>query len=302
MFKRAGWIGLGVAVGLVVGSAAYAVVINDPNPGDRYYACVSPAGLVRSGTIKRNTPPTKCPSANDQVHSWNAVGNAGPTGATGAPGAAATDYKTFVGTYGIIVTAEGCGDWAVRYQIVAVSGPEPANPLGQCQPLMWNTQYDPNFAPVTSAWTDPHSVPSWCPTCSPYPYAIAQTGGNLASAFDFAGVFEVTATSNTVLRGPVEHPERDGFEEPWFVTTSDTYRWRDGLPDDANDGLPDRSYDYYWTAFDNAQYSRSGPLDYTFNGAIYSPPASAERPLVEPHAIRSPARETLPTFAVYAVN
>jgi len=83
MFKRMRWMAVGLAAGLVMGGVAYAVVVNPPGDGDRYYACVSPSGSVRAGTIRRNSPPTKCPISTDQVQSWNAQGTTGPTGPPG---------------------------------------------------------------------------------------------------------------------------------------------------------------------------------------------------------------------------
>jgi len=86
MTKRFRWILLGLIVGLVTGGVAYAVVVNPPNSGDRYYACVSSAGVVNPKTIKLNVEPTSCPIATDVVHSWNAIGPTGPTGNLGATG------------------------------------------------------------------------------------------------------------------------------------------------------------------------------------------------------------------------
>lgn len=86
MTKRLSWILLGLVMGLVMGGVAYAVVINPPSGNDRYYACVSNVGIVKAGTVRLNAPPTRCPNASDEVHSWNAVGSTGPTGATGLQG------------------------------------------------------------------------------------------------------------------------------------------------------------------------------------------------------------------------
>ncbi len=86
-----GWRGvaLGVVVGLGVGGGiAYAVTVIPPNSTDRYYACVSAAGVVRSGTMKLNVVPTSCPKASDVVHSWNAQGPQGLKGDTGPQGPA----------------------------------------------------------------------------------------------------------------------------------------------------------------------------------------------------------------------
>ena len=62
----------------VVGGVAWAVTIVPPVSTDRYYACVSPAGVVRAGTIRFNTPPTKCPNAADVVRTWTGIDPTAP--------------------------------------------------------------------------------------------------------------------------------------------------------------------------------------------------------------------------------
>jgi len=99
MTKRFRWILVGLVIGLATGGIAYAVVINAPASGQRYYACVSNTGVVRYGTLRLNAPPTSCPASSDEIYSWNAkgevgaTGSAGPTGATGAQGPAAPGPK-----------------------------------------------------------------------------------------------------------------------------------------------------------------------------------------------------------------
>jgi len=141
MTKRFRWILVGLVIGFVTGGVAYAVVVNPPNSSDRYYACVSPAGVVRSGTVRLNAAPTKCPSATDQVRSWNAVGPTGPNGVagdvgpTGATGAR-SGYLDYVGVYSLTFTHDGCTGWAVRVRVVPQHGAPPAEtPLGPCSPL-----------------------------------------------------------------------------------------------------------------------------------------------------------------------
>lgn len=90
------WGAAGLVLGLAIGGVAYAVVVAPDNAGDKYYACVSSAGVVKSGTIKLNTAPTTCPSSTDVVHSWAAGGPTGPSGATGATGPQAAGPTTRV--------------------------------------------------------------------------------------------------------------------------------------------------------------------------------------------------------------
>lgn len=84
----------------VVGGIAYAVTVVPPSPTDRYYACVSSAGLVKASTIKLNVQPTSCPATADTVRSWNAQGPQGvqglpgPQGDAGPQGAAAPAKQT----------------------------------------------------------------------------------------------------------------------------------------------------------------------------------------------------------------
>jgi len=139
--KRARWVALGVVVGLAFGGIAYAVVVNPPNAGDRYYACVGTGGAVKSDTIRRNVAPTKCPNRTDTVESWNAVGTTGPTGQTGgtgptgAPGSGGNTYRTYVGTYTVRLTNSGCAANELRPEIVAVAGETPTAPSGACSAL-----------------------------------------------------------------------------------------------------------------------------------------------------------------------
>ena len=130
--KRLRWITLGVVIGLAFGGIAYAVVVNPPNAADRYYACVSSGGIVRSDTIRRNVPPTKCSGRTDTIESWNAVGTTGPTGATGAPGAGGSAFRTYVGTYTVRHTNTGCAANEVRLELVTVAGRTPTDPYGPC--------------------------------------------------------------------------------------------------------------------------------------------------------------------------
>ena len=132
MFKRLRWMAIGLATGLVMGGVAYAVVVNPPGAGDRYFACVSPGGIVRADTIRRNSPPTKCASRTDQVQSWNAQGTTGPTGPTGAAGSGGSGFRSYVGTYTVRHTNSGCGAAQMRIELVAVAGAAPTNPFGPC--------------------------------------------------------------------------------------------------------------------------------------------------------------------------
>ena len=86
MMKAFAWISVGLAAGLVVGGVAYAVVVNPPDAGERYYACVTNTGVVRYSTLRLDAPPTSCPSTSDSIHSWNAKGEIGPTGPVGSTG------------------------------------------------------------------------------------------------------------------------------------------------------------------------------------------------------------------------
>lgn len=131
MSKRFHWVLLGLVIGLAMGGVAYAVVVNPPSSSDRYYACVSPAGVVRSGSIRRNVPPTKCVSATDTIQSWNAVGTTGPTGATGAA-PQSSELGTLVGRYMFTTTNSGCGPTQMRVRVVTFSGRAPSDPLGSC--------------------------------------------------------------------------------------------------------------------------------------------------------------------------
>jgi hypothetical protein len=76
-----------VAVGsLIGGGIAWAAVAPPPvplTPEDTMYACVSPSGKVKAGTLKLNVAPTTCPSATDWVRSWTAQGPEGPQGPAG---------------------------------------------------------------------------------------------------------------------------------------------------------------------------------------------------------------------------
>jgi hypothetical protein len=126
------WIAVGLAAGLVMGGVAYAVVVNPPAAGDRYYACVSPSGSVRADTIRRNSPPTKCPNRTDQVQSWNAQGTTGPSGPTGVAGSGGNAFRSYVGTYTVRHTNSGCGAAQMRVELVAVAGAAPTNPFGPC--------------------------------------------------------------------------------------------------------------------------------------------------------------------------
>lgn len=121
MSKRFRWILVGLVVGLAVGGVAYAVVVTPPAPSDRYYACVSTLGVVRSGTIRLNVAPTTCPKSTDTVRSWSAQGPTGPTGVTGPGGSSRSitwptgingptgaDPVEYIGTYALTVTTDGC--------------------------------------------------------------------------------------------------------------------------------------------------------------------------------------------------
>ena len=121
MSKRFRWILVGLVVGLAVGGVAYAVVVTPPAPSDRYYACVSTLGVVRSGTIRLNAAPTTCPKSTDTVRSWSAQGPTGPTGVTGPGGSSRSitwptgingptgaDPVEYIGTYALTVTTDGC--------------------------------------------------------------------------------------------------------------------------------------------------------------------------------------------------
>lgn len=144
--KRVRWVALGVVVGLAFGGIAYAVVVNPPNAGDRFYACVGTGGVVKSDTLRRNVAPTKCPSRTDTVESWNAVGNTGPTGVTGgtgptgAPGSGGNTYRTYVGTYTVRHTNTGCAANELRTELIAVAGQAPIEPYGACSAL-YDTAY-----------------------------------------------------------------------------------------------------------------------------------------------------------------
>ena len=136
MTKRFRWILVGLIIGLVSGGVAYAVVINPPNSSDRYYACVSPAGVVKSGTLRLNVAPSKCPAATDQVRSWTAVGPTGPSGATGSPGTSGgSELGSYVGRYSATFTATGCASGELRIKIHTLDGQAPATNVGDCSPL-----------------------------------------------------------------------------------------------------------------------------------------------------------------------
>lgn len=86
---RYGWMLVGLVIGLLVGGAAFAgynVGITDANAGDRWYACVTNAGVVRAGTIRLNNYPATCPRSTDTIRTWNAAGATGPTGTAGMTG------------------------------------------------------------------------------------------------------------------------------------------------------------------------------------------------------------------------
>ena len=74
----------------MAGGAAFAYVVPklDPDPADRYYACVSSAGKVKAGTMNLNVEPTGCPKATDTIRSWNAQGPSGAQGLVGPQGPA----------------------------------------------------------------------------------------------------------------------------------------------------------------------------------------------------------------------
>lgn len=154
---RLKWVTVGVVVGLAFGGVAYAgyTVANvPPAPTDRYFACVSTAGLVRASTVKLNVVPPTCPAASDKIRSWNAVGNTGPSGATGATGATGptpVDVKTYVGTYSVTFTNAGCSDWQVRLRIVAQSGPPPLHDLGPCAQLKYTAGENADITSTTAS-------------------------------------------------------------------------------------------------------------------------------------------------------
>jgi hypothetical protein len=77
---QAGVIGLVLGLLLAGGVAVAGVVGSESGSSDRYFACVSADGEVRSGTIRLNTEPSRCRRADDTIHSWNAEGPPGPAG------------------------------------------------------------------------------------------------------------------------------------------------------------------------------------------------------------------------------
>ena len=166
MLFRSRWVAIGAAIGVAFGGIAYAVVVNPPSSSNRFYACVSPSGVVKSGTLRLNVAPTKCPTATDQVQSWNAVGQTGSTGATGATGAGAAprtiswpsgvtgptgpDPIGYVGTYALTVTTDGCNivnpDAGykfddLRVRLVTLDGFDPGVTQGSCGQSIGSAPY-----------------------------------------------------------------------------------------------------------------------------------------------------------------